>query len=50
MWTLDLSGKVKKASDLPEDQEMYNLFDCVIALTNAISRDDWLRELFKVLD
>lgn len=46
VWTLDASGKAKKASDLPQDQALFNLFDGIIALTTSISRDDWIESTF----
>lgn len=46
VWTLDTVGNAKKISDLPQDQDLYNLCDGIIALTSTISRDEWISELF----
>ena len=46
VWTLDVSGNAKKASDLPPDQDIYNLCDGIVALTSTLSRDQWVRDLF----
>ena len=46
VWTLDTKGNAKKISDLPPDQDIYNLCDGIVALTSTISRDEWVSELF----
>jgi len=46
VWTVEPTGKVKKAKDLPPDQELYNLFDGIIALTHITARDDWVKQVF----
>jgi hypothetical protein len=46
VWTIDVSGKAKLISDLSADQPLYNLFDGIIALTQTLSRDEWIRNLF----
>jgi hypothetical protein len=46
VWTLDISGNAKKVSDLPPDQDIYNLCDGIVALTATLSRDEWVRDLF----
>ncbi len=46
VWTLDISGNAKKASDLPADTELYNLFDGIISLTQSHLRDEWIRKYF----
>lgn len=48
VWTLDNTGHAKKISDLPSNQDIYNLFDGIIALTSVISRDEWIETLFKI--
>lgn len=47
VWTLDASGKAKKVSDLHPDQDLYNLFDGLIALTSTLSRDEWITAMFE---
>jgi len=46
VWTLDAKGNAKKISDLPPEQDIYNLCDGIVALTTTISRDEWISELF----
>ena len=46
VWTLDTTGKAKRISDLPAEQELFNLFDGIIALTVTLSRDEWIDSLF----
>ncbi|MBD2297220.1 hypothetical protein H6G28_01220 [Nostoc sp. FACHB-190] len=46
VWTLDTTKKAKKIGDLPEDQELYNLFDGIISLTDLVARDEWIESLF----
>ena len=48
VWTLDITGRAKKISDLPPNQNVYDLFDGIIALTSTISRDEWLDAVFKI--
>jgi len=50
IWTIDETGKVKVARDLPADQNLYNLFDAIITLTNSFYRDDWLATTFAFLE
>lgn len=47
VWTNDLSGRAKQIKDLPEDQQLFNLFDGIIALTKTYSRDEWIDKLFQ---
>lgn len=42
VWTLDETGKAKKAADLPPEKEIYNLFDGIITFTNSYVRDEWI--------
>lgn len=49
VWTLDESKRAKKVSDLPAKQDLYNLFDGIIALTSTLSRDEWIDELSSCL-
>lgn len=46
VWTLDASGEARKVADLPQDQDVYNLFDGIIALTVNLTRDKWLSKIF----
>jgi hypothetical protein len=46
IWTLDTSGRAKRISDLPANQNVYNLFDGIIALTSTLSRDEWIDSVF----
>ncbi len=46
VWTFDTKGNAKKISDLPPNQDIYNLCDGIIALTTVISRDEWISEMF----
>lgn len=48
VWTLDITGRAKKISDLPPNQDVYDLFDGIIALTSTISRDEWIDAVFKI--
>lgn len=50
VWTLDLSGTAKKIGDLPLEQDVFNLFDGIITFTKNISRNDWLKSIFKFYD
>lgn len=46
IWTLDATGKAKKAGDLNPNHPMYNLFDGIIAITECHFRDEWLQQVF----
>lgn len=46
VWTEDKSGLAKTVGNLPDDQQIFNLFDGIIALTQTYSRDEWLAKLF----
>lgn len=46
VWTNDQSGRAKSVKDLPADQNVYNLFDGIIAFTKIYSRDEWIDRLF----
>jgi hypothetical protein len=47
VWTIDITRNAKKISDLPQENDLYNLFDGVIALTFSYSRDKWVQQLFE---
>lgn len=47
IWTRDESGRVTKAKDLDPDSELFNLFDGVVALTETLARDKWVRKVFE---
>ena len=47
VWTIDITGNAKKISDLPKENEIFNLFDGVIALTFSYARDEWVQKLFE---
>jgi len=47
VWTLDKTGQVKKAKDLPPEAEIYNLFDGIIAFTESHFRDEWIAGIFQ---
>jgi hypothetical protein len=49
VWTKDETGKAKRIGDLPDEQELYNLFDGVIALTESYYRDEWLKQVFTTI-
>jgi len=46
VWTIDVTGKATKTSDLPEGQHLYNLFDGIVALTHTFARNEWIESLF----
>jgi hypothetical protein len=50
VWTLDTTGSAQKVSDLPPNQDLYNLFDGIITFTRNISRNEWLKQTFKFHD
>lgn len=50
VWTLDSTGKAKKVADLPDDQDVFNLFDGIITLTFSLSRDDWINEIISEME
>lgn len=50
IWTLDSTGKAHKASDLNPEQPLYNLFDGIIALTESHFRDEWLEDVFGMVN
>lgn len=47
VWTIDRSKVAKKVSDLPSEQDIYNLFDGIIAFTQINSRDEWIDTIFQ---
>ncbi len=47
VWTLDETGKAKKAADLPPDRNIYNLFDGIITFTHSHVRDEWIERNFQ---
>lgn len=50
IWTNDPTGTAKKAGDLRPEHPLYNLFDGIITLTECHFRDEWLRQVFELLD
>ena len=54
VWAIDkteeANGKkinqVKKATDLPPDTDIYNLYDGIITFTNPHIRDEWIEKNF----
>jgi hypothetical protein len=40
VWTLDETGKVKKAAELPPEKDIYNLFYGIITFTHNYVRDE----------
>ena len=46
VWTIDKTQKAKKVRDLPEDMNIYNLFDGIISFTQCHIRDEWIEENF----
>lgn len=47
VWTIDETGKAKKAGDLPQEKEIYNLFDGIITFTHSYVRDEWIERNFR---
>lgn len=47
VWTLDETGKAKKAADLPPEKDIYNLFDGIITFTHSYVRDEWISRNFQ---
>jgi hypothetical protein len=46
IWTRDETATARKAKDLPPDTLLFNLFDGIIALTETLARDVWVRDIF----
>lgn len=46
VWLVDKSKKAKKVLDLPDDVNVYNLFDGIISFTESHIRDEWIAENF----
>ena len=46
VWATTNIQAVKKAKDLPGDQDIYNLFDGIISFTRNHSRDEWVNRNF----
>ncbi len=46
IWTRDETGEVTRAGELPPETKLFNLFDGIIALTEIIARDSWVRSTF----
>ncbi|MCP4372215.1 MAG: hypothetical protein GY797_29465 [Deltaproteobacteria bacterium] len=46
IWTRDEAGDVTKAKHLAPNTELFNLFDGLIALTETLARDKWVRKVF----
>jgi hypothetical protein len=45
VWTNDSTGYAKRVADLPQNQDVYNLFDCIFALTQSRFRDSWIEHV-----
>lgn len=50
VWTIDPSGSAKKVQDLPPNQEIFNLFDGIVTFTRNITRNEWLKQIFRFND
>jgi hypothetical protein len=48
VWTIDVSGRARRISDLSAEQPLYSLFDGIVALTQTLSRDEWIGSLFRL--
>lgn len=46
VWTRDESALAKTAVDLPPETPFFNLFDGIVALTQTIARDEWVKDIF----
>ena len=46
IWTRNKNISVKTAADLPPEAPLFNLFDGIIALTDAKTRDEWVNKAF----
>lgn len=46
VWLVDRSKKAKKVRDLPENMNVFNLFDGIISFTESHVRDEWIKENF----
>jgi hypothetical protein len=46
IWTRDETGEATKASQLPPETDLYNLFDGIISLTEVAARDPWIETTF----
>lgn len=44
VWLIDTGKKAKKVGDLPDDMDVYNLFDGIITFTQSHIRDEWIEE------
>lgn len=46
VWTREESGSAKYVRDLDPNLPIFNLFDGIIALTDIIDRDEWIKRTF----
>jgi hypothetical protein len=46
VWTREATGSAKLVGDLDPNLPIFNLFDGIIALTDVIDRDEWIRRVF----
>ncbi|MCW5924894.1 MAG: hypothetical protein KIS77_21420 [Saprospiraceae bacterium] len=50
VWALDPNGTARKIGDLSPEQDVFSLFDGIVTFTKNISRNDWLKSIFKFHD
>ena len=46
VWTRDESGTATVVDQLPSDAALFRLFDGLIALTETLTHDQWIKETF----
>lgn len=46
VWTRENSRRIHTVADLDASKPVFNLFDGIITLTQALSRDDWVSSYF----
>jgi hypothetical protein len=46
VWTRDKTRLAKTVGDLPDEQQVYNLFDGIISFTKSYVRDEWITTNF----
>lgn len=44
VWLIDTGKKAKKVGDLPDEMDVYNLFDGIITFTQSHIRDEWIED------
>lgn len=50
IWTITEKRGISFAKELPQEQPVYNLFDGIITFTKVYSRDNWVSNLFTMLE